>query len=130
MALTINARLSPASRAAIQLGLVAATVAFVRAIIHHAPPHVLVEAPALAFTIFFLLVRIGTSFRDLGLIRDHLEVSPWFALLVAGGFAAFWIGAIAFESLARGWYTVLGWVVILATAWLVVRLWRRFGRGP
>jgi hypothetical protein len=106
---------------ATQLGLLAAAITLVRALAHGAPLRILFEAPAVAFATFFVLALVALSLRRR--TASGLDVSPWFAWLAAGGFAAFWLGAIAFQTVRSAWYVVAAWTGLIAIVWVGARLW-------
>ncbi len=132
----MNSRVRKAVRSGIMFGGAFAALALARAIpgtlTGKASPRVLVEGPLAAFAIFggaaFLLLMTGAASLNMSNPADP-KVSPWFVWLIAGGFAAFWVGAIVAidtETPFRWGGVAAGlWAAVELVAWGVVRLLRR-----
>ena len=123
-------RLHQASRPALTFGVVAGVLAGARALLMGASPLVSLAAAAGTFGLFgglaFVLQALGVAWSESPV--GPINVSPWFAWLVAGAVAAFLAGLI-FGSRQE---PSLKWAVIAALAWClsvaIARLIRRWVR--
>jgi len=128
-----------AIRAGVTFAVPFALISFLRVVAGvirgSAPIAYLVVVPLLGFGLFFLLALV---LQVSGAVREgsgqELDVSPWFAWMVSGALAFFFVGLLArghdvlAEDYVRvGLLSALAWILAVGVAWVLVGLWRRRG---
>jgi len=129
-----------AAYSAYRFALLFAGLSFLRAlvgtIIHQLPLLVIVEAPLLAFAIFFafaLLLQVSGAVSRNPDNHLQLDVNPWFTWLLCGGLIAFFVGLLASGheegsvAVRRGEISAAIWIVGVVLAWTANRLFVRRG---
>lgn len=71
---------------------------------------------------FFVIAHVAGG----KIVKDELNISPWFTWFIAGSCFVFWIGAFWFGTLYPGGFIAVGvWTIVLICLWSINRITKR-----